>query len=126
MTLFRNQYWAANVEGLIQLVQSVLSIAAAVEASCINGGVVLLLGGKSLFLQIRRVHKAEPRRIVTLPKLIDGKAVGRVIEKCFLIAKPPRCPLLHSRAARLAAVVSTSSPYSVCEPTINRKDWYGP
>ena len=36
---------AADIEGLIQLVQFILRITPAVEVSCIDGGVVLLLDG---------------------------------------------------------------------------------
>ena len=58
---------AADIEGLIQLIQSVLGIAPAVEVSCVNGGVILLLDGKSFLLQILVVHEVEPCCVVTIP-----------------------------------------------------------
>ena len=76
---------AADVEDLIQLVQSVLRIAPAVEVARIDGGVIFLLGGKPLLCQILGVHKAELRRIIIIPKLIDGKAVGGIIEERLFI-----------------------------------------
>ena len=76
---------AADIEGLVQLIQSVLRIAPAVKVARIDGGVILLLDGKPFLLQILGVHIAEPRRVIIIPKLIDGKAVGRVIKERFLI-----------------------------------------
>ena len=76
---------AAEVEGLIQLVQPVLRIAPAVKVSHIDGGVVITLYGKPLLLQILGVHKAKLRRIIIIPKLIDGKAVGGVTEERLFI-----------------------------------------
>ena len=76
---------AADVEGLIQRVQAVLRIAPMVEAARVDGGVISLFNGKPLLCQILGVHKANLRRIIIIPKLIDGKAVGGVVEECFFI-----------------------------------------
>ena len=76
---------SAEVEGLIQHVQPVLRIAPAVEVSRVDGGVISLFNGKPLLLQILGVHKAELRRIIIIPKLIDGKAVGGVVEERLFI-----------------------------------------
>ena len=86
---------AANVEGLIQLVQPVLRIAPAVKVSRIDGGVISLFNGKPLLLQILGVHKAELRRIIIIPKLIDGKAVGGVTEERLFIVR--RCKEVFDR-----------------------------
>ena len=86
---------AADVEGLIQLVQPVLRIAPAVEAARVDGGVISLFNGKPLLLQILGVHKAKLRRIIIIPKLIDGKAVGRVTEKRLFIVR--RCEAVFDR-----------------------------
>ena len=78
---------AADVEGFIQLVQPVLRIAPAVEAARVDGGVIFLFNGKPLLCQILCVHKAELRRIIIIPKLIDYKAVSGVTEKRLFIVR---------------------------------------
>ena len=78
---------AADVEGFIQLVQPVLRIAPAVKVSRVDGGVISLFNGKPLLRQILGVHKAELRRIIIIPKLIDGKAVGGVVEERLFIVR---------------------------------------
>ena len=86
---------AADVEGLIQLVQPVLRIAPAVEAARVDGGVILLFNGKPLLRQILGVHKAELRRVVAAPELVDYKAVGGVVEKRLFIVR--RCEAVFDR-----------------------------
>ena len=86
---------AADIEGFIQRVQAVLRIAPAVEAARVDGGVVITLYGKPLLLQILGVHKAELRRIIIIPKLIDGKAVGGVTEERLFIVR--RCEAVFDR-----------------------------
>ena len=86
---------SADVEGLIQHVQPVLRIAPAVEVSRVDGGVILPSGGKPLLLQILGVHKAELRRVVAAPELVDYKAVGGVVEERLFIVR--RCKAVFDR-----------------------------
>ena len=55
-----------DVEGLIQGVQLVLRITGVIEIARIDGGVIVMLDGKTFFLQILGVHKAKLCRTLSV------------------------------------------------------------